>query len=194
MPADSANRLAAFWILGCWGVFMAVWWVSAFRVRSAKRKESAGSRSLHGGLIVIGSVLLLPYARVGPLGWTLLPAGAWREWGAMATVAAGVAFAVWARTFLGQNWSGNVTLKEGHELIQGGPYRFARHPIYTGILLSILGTGVWQGTLAGLLAVGCFGAGFSWKIRLEEQWLTEEFGEQYREYRRRVKALIPLVF
>ena len=104
---------------------------------------------------------------------------------------AGLVFSIWARVHIGRNWSGIVTLKQDHELIQSGPYRLVRHPIYTGLLLGFIGTAIardeWRGWLAVLMVLAAL-----WrKLRLEERWLTEQFGDAYRQYRSEVAALIP---
>ncbi len=105
---------------------------------------------------------------------------------------AGLAFStVAARRHLGRNWSGTVTLKEDHELIRTGPYRRARHPIYTGMLVGFIGSAISLGEVRGVVAVGLVIVAFLIKIRLEERWMTESFGDAYRRYRTEVKALIP---
>jgi protein-S-isoprenylcysteine O-methyltransferase Ste14 len=103
----------------------------------------------------------------------------------------GVALAIWARYCIGQYWSGRVTLKVDHKLIQSGPYAHLRHPIYTGLLLGIIGVvllvGEWR-CLAGLvLAI----IELSRKAAKEEALLMSEFGTAYQEYRQRTGFLIP---
>jgi Putative protein-S-isoprenylcysteine methyltransferase len=100
-------------------------------------------------------------------------------------------FTVWARVRLGGNWSGIVTIKHDHELIASGPYAIVRHPIYTGLLVAFIGSamvlGEWRGVLAVLVAWWAL-----WrKLRLEERWMAERFGQQYEAYCRRVPALVP---
>jgi protein-S-isoprenylcysteine O-methyltransferase Ste14 len=109
----------------------------------------------------------------------------------MLMVIAGIAFACWARHVIGSNWSSEVQVKQGHELIQRGPYSLVRHPIYTGLLLAFLGTAVAIGEWHGLLAVAIIAVSFWFKLRLEERWMRENFGEVYVNYMHRVKALIP---
>jgi protein-S-isoprenylcysteine O-methyltransferase Ste14 len=99
--------------------------------------------------------------------------------------------AILSRALLGRNWSATVQLKQDHQLITSGPYRFVRHPIYTGLLLLFLGNAVMVGDWRGLLAVAIVFASFWRKFRLEERWLAEHFGEPYRLYQARTKALIP---
>ncbi len=111
----------------------------------------------------------------------------------IAVCAAGVAFAIWARHTLGRNWSGNPTIKEGHELIERGPYRFVRHPIYTGILLAILGSGIGSGQVKHLFILG-FAVAILWaKLRIEESLMLRQFPETYPGYMKRTKALVPFV-
>jgi protein-S-isoprenylcysteine O-methyltransferase Ste14 len=94
---------------------------------------------------------------------------------------------------LGRNWSGIVTLKENHELITQGPYNLVRHPIYTGLLVAFLGSALARGQWRGLIAVAIVFWALWRKLRLEERWMREQFGEQYVAYSKRVSALIPYV-
>jgi protein-S-isoprenylcysteine O-methyltransferase Ste14 len=109
----------------------------------------------------------------------------------MLLVAVGISFACWARHVIGSNWSSEVQVKQGHELIERGPYGLVRHPIYTGLLLAFLGTAAAVGEWHGLVAVVIIAASFWFKLRLEERWMRESFGQAYVDYTRRVKALIP---
>jgi protein-S-isoprenylcysteine O-methyltransferase Ste14 len=111
----------------------------------------------------------------------------------IALCAAGIAFAIWARRVLGTNWSGNPTIKQGHELIRRGPYALVRHPIYTGLLLAVFGSAFGRGRLQDLVLViyafVCIGV----KSRIEETLMLRQFPLDYPEYRKRTKALIPRV-
>ncbi len=100
-----------------------------------------------------------------------------------------------ARVILGTNWSGIVTLKENHELIQSGPYRFVRHPIYSGILLGIFGSIFALNPFSGGLVVMAV-AIFTLRIKslLEERIMLRTFPDQYPGYMKRVRALIPYVW
>ena len=87
-----------------------------------------------------------------------------------------------------------MTVKQEHELIRGGPYAQVRHPIYTGLLLAFIGTAIVRGEWRGVLAVLIVFAALWRKLRLEERWMTETFGDEYRRYRERTAALIPFIF
>ncbi len=130
---------------------------------------------------------------IGFLGLRFLPDSTAVEGTGLGITACGIAFAVWARFALGRNWSGEVTIKEEHELVRGGPYALVRHPIYSGILLGLLGTAGYFGEVRGLIAFALFFSGWWLKSRAEEALMIEQFGDEYRQYRREVKALIPFV-
>jgi protein-S-isoprenylcysteine O-methyltransferase Ste14 len=124
----------------------------------------------------------------------IVPDATWAGALSVVLTAAGIAFAIWARFTLGRNWSGNVTVKEGHELLRRGPYALARHPIYSGALLAILGTSLAVGTVRAVLLVVPLVFVLRFKMRNEEELMAGEFGEEYAEYRRRVKGLVPFVW
>src|SRR5262249_42528604 len=106
----------------------------------------------------------------------------------------GLLIPLWARWMLGTNWSANVVFKERHELIEGGPYRFVRHPIYSGVLLMLFGTTLVWGRLVAVVAFVVIAVGLSMKAFLEERLLMRHFPEAYPQYRRRVRAaVIPFV-
>jgi protein-S-isoprenylcysteine O-methyltransferase Ste14 len=105
-----------------------------------------------------------------------------------------VAFAIWARFYLGRNWSGTVTVKQDHKLIRTGPYAVVRHPIYAGFGLAILGTAIAIGEVRGLAATVTALIGMALKSRLEEEFMTEQFGAEYVQYKKDVKAMIPFIW
>jgi protein-S-isoprenylcysteine O-methyltransferase Ste14 len=110
-----------------------------------------------------------------------------------ALLVGGLAFACWARVALGRNWSNVVTIKVGHELVQNGPYRWVRHPIYTGLLLAIAGTALTGDLWMDLAAVPLVFVAFWIKLRREETWMMEQFGAAYIAYAKRTARLIPFV-
>jgi protein-S-isoprenylcysteine O-methyltransferase Ste14 len=101
-------------------------------------------------------------------------------------------FAWWARIYLGRLWSGSITRKEGHNVVDTGPYGIVRHPIYTGIIAAAIATAVAIGGLHAILGAVLLIAGYWLKARLEERFLRAELGaETYDSYRRRVPMLVP---
>jgi protein-S-isoprenylcysteine O-methyltransferase Ste14 len=108
---------------------------------------------------------------------------------------AGILIRLWAVSTLRSFFSYTVQIKEGHHVIQTGPYRFVRHPAYTGSLLTVLGIGfALQSWGAVLVMAVVFGVTFGYRIRVEEKVLTGSLGEEYLSYSRRVKRLIPYVY
>jgi protein-S-isoprenylcysteine O-methyltransferase Ste14 len=182
------------WINALWILFGLYWLVSAFKRKKTKRRESWGQRLVYVLPLVGASWLLLrPQAHYGWLGGRFVPASPIAEWSGVLLTAAGVAIAFWARWHLGANWSGVVTLKEGHELIRTGPYRTIRHPIYTGILLALFGTAVAAGEVRGLLAVAIAWVSFYLKARREESYLSQEFGEKFGMHASQTGMFLPKI-
>ena len=168
------------WINALWILFGLYWLVSALKRKKTKRRETWAQRLIYTlPLVAAAELLVRPEARYGWLGAHFVRANPTVEWSGVLLTAAGVAIAFWARWHLGANWSGVVTLKEGHELIRTGPYRNIRHPIYTGILLALFGTVVATGEVRGLLAVAIAWLSFYWKARREASFLSLEFGEKF---------------
>jgi protein-S-isoprenylcysteine O-methyltransferase Ste14 len=91
------------------------------------------------------------------------------------------------------NWSATVTVKQQHELIRSGPYAIVRHPIYSGILLAFIGSALARGQWRGVLALAIVIVALWRKMRLEERWMSETFGDEYQRYRARTAALIPFL-
>jgi protein-S-isoprenylcysteine O-methyltransferase Ste14 len=179
-------------VVWSWVAFVLYWVWAARSQKRLQRREPVLARLLHVAYMAFGFALLYaPDPRFGPLNRRFLPE---REWidtlGAVLTVA-GVAFAIWARHHIGRNWSGQVTIRQGHELIRTGPYAHIRHPIYTGILLALAGTAIELGVYRALLAFVVLFVGFTIKARREESFLSSEFGSAFEEHRRHTGFLLP---
>ena len=188
-PLIGGPLIGAIWI--GWNIY---WFVAARNAKPNRRRESRLSRLAHITPLGVAIILIaLPNGRGGWFDARILPRGFAIYWTGVALLVAGLGFSIWARRRLGRNWSGTVTLKEDHELIRTGPYRWVRHPIYTGILLAFLGTAIalceWRGVVATVLVA----VAFLMKIRTEEGWMIETFGDDYRRYRTEVTALIPFI-
>jgi protein-S-isoprenylcysteine O-methyltransferase Ste14 len=189
------ERLALSYLLGAlWLAWILYWWISSRDVKPNRRQESAASRIAHMLPLVLAAWLIAAHRLPGDsLVGRMFPATLTVYLVGTAITAAGLAFSVWARVVLGRNWSGTVTLKEGHELVRSGPYRLVRHPIYTGLLVAFIGSAVARGEWRGVLAVAIAFVALWRKLQLEERWMEETFGEAYARYRAEVPALIPFL-
>jgi len=178
-----------------WICFAAYWLAAAVGAKRTKRSESPLSRlSYTLPLFVAVFLMVAPAAHRGWLGARFVPEAAATRWIGAALTLAGVALAIWARWHIGGNWSGTVTLKEGHELIRTGPYRRIRHPIYAGILLAALGTAIEIGRVSGLIAVAIGWTSFWFKARREESFLAGEFGSAFEAHQKETGMFLPKLF
>jgi protein-S-isoprenylcysteine O-methyltransferase Ste14 len=181
-------------VRGCWLAFVAVWLLAAISTKRTVYRESHSQRLRYWVLLVIACLLLI-YGRqlLYPLNLGVIPHAAPLAWTAALLCIAGLLIALWARVTLGSNWSGMVTLKEGHELVERGPYRFVRHPIYTGMLVMFFATALVQRHLAGFVGLLLIFASFWIKLGFEESLMLQQFPERYAAYRQRTKRIIPFV-
>jgi len=185
------QRMASDIMVGMWVVWGTYWYAAAFNTKKSVYVQPRWQRWLY---LVPGAVILAAFQ---------IPAMRVRFWPFRADVAAvgmglaaaGFGFCMWARVILGRNWSGIVTVKEGHELVQRGPYAVVRHPIYTGIFLAIIGTILaLTPTPGGILVVVVLLSSFFVKLLQEEKVMIKEFPEAYPAYKERVRArLVPFV-
>lgn len=186
LPHQAIGLLWLGWIVS-W--MAAALWSSRTEKRARLGAELVYRIPMHAGTVL----MFIPAHRYdGPLrlwrvGWT----GAWI---CVALIAAGIAFCWWGRLHLGRLWSGSITRKAGHRVVDTGPYALVRHPIYAGLLLALLATAAAKGVIWGLAGFLLLLGGVWLKARQEEQWLRQELGaEAYDAYRRRVPMLVPFV-
>ncbi len=166
-----------------WVIFWIGWFAAAFSAkRSSDRGRGIGARGIAAIAVLIlfrglrGSSLETHSVVLGVVGAVLF--------------AAGLALAIWARMILGRNWGMPMTQKLEPELVTAGPYRVIRHPIYSGILLAMLGTSLAT-SLIGLGLTVVVGAVFTYSATVEERNLTATFPNSYPDYRAHTKMLIP---
>lgn len=177
-----------------WGAVLLCWLWSARRIKATERIEPATTR-----LVAYWLPLAVAFVLLGPGEWfgdswlheRVFPRAIGFQWAALSACVAGAALSVWSRRVLGSNWSSVVVVKHDHALVEAGPYRWVRHPIYTGLLLLFMGNAMLVGDWRGVVAVAIVFASFWRKLRLEETWLTARFGPAYRDYRARTGALLP---
>jgi protein-S-isoprenylcysteine O-methyltransferase Ste14 len=180
--------------MGMWGGWFVLWRAMALNVKTAAQSEGVASRLSHVlPLILAGALLAAPRLSFPMLGERFVPLALWPPTLGVALTFAGLMFCVWARFVLAGNWSDFVEVKHDHELVVDGPYRWVRHPIYTGLLLMFAGTALAVGEWRGVLAVAIAAAAFWRKLRLEEAVMRGRFGAAYERYAGRTRALIPFV-
>ncbi len=188
-------RLFAALYLDAWIVAGVVWVVAALFTKRTARAEPLSSRLVQFAWAVLAAILLsfrhLPWAL---LNVRVIPRSFFLGYLGLALTVGGIAFALWARFYLGRNWSARVTVKEDHELIRTGPYSIVRNPIYTGFLVALAGTTIAVGEIRAILALAIISVGLHFKSKTEEKFMAEQFGEEYAAYRRKVKSLIPYVW
>jgi len=175
-----------------WAAWITTWLIWAFQSKQTRRRESLASQISYRIPILVAVFLMLVPRRPAPW-WrhSFLPYHSWLGWFGVALAALGFALTLWARAILGGNWSGAVTVKVDHELIRTGPYRFVRHPIYTGILIALTGVALAFDQRRCIVAVLFFWLSFTIKRLKEEQFMRQTFGSQYDDYARTTGAIFP---
>lgn len=180
-------------VAGCWVFFWFFWLISAFFAKRSVRRapwwKGAGLRLL----ILIAAIAVFHDSKTRLAFWRALysvtpraePLGA-------AMCVCGILFAVWARVNIGRNWGQPMSLKEQPELVATGPYAYVRHPIYSGILLALLGTALVGSGVCFLLFIFFF-IYLIYSAKTEERLLLQQFPDSYPEYMKRTKMLIPFV-
>lgn len=175
-----------------WGAFFLFLILAALRTKKTQQSESIVSRLSYTVMIAVGLGLTFwVNVGVGALDVRWLPQLDAAEIAGIVIIVVGLAFAVWARLHLKSNWSGVVTVKQDHQLIRSGPYRWVRHPIYSGVILAMAGASIENGRLRGILGVLLVFIGFWIKIRKEEHFMRQTFGEDYEVYCQSRGVLIP---
>lgn len=190
----SLTKFYTIFFYGIWMLWSALWWVLARNVKVTARRQPALPRLLNMALLILAAALLaVPHLPMPGLDVRLLPGSQEKLWAALgaALTLLGLLFTVWARVHLGRNWSGVAAVKAGHELITGGPYRWVRHPIYSGMALAFLGMAAANGQWRGVLALALALIAIVQRIFVEERFMRQQFGAAYDAYARGVRALVP---
>ena len=184
-----------------WASLIGYWLIAAL---TAKRASSSIPRATLWRFRLVGVIIIIVLVRLSAIArlhgyrfdYAYMPSALVAYIGAIMCVA-GVAFAISARVYIGRNWGMPMSLREGHELVTTGPYAYVRHPIYSGILLALIGSGLALGPAQGLgsfvVFLVCLG-GFSYAARIEERDMTRQFPDAYPAYKQRTKMLIPYIF
>ena len=170
-----------------WIVFWVYWLVSAAGAKEGTRT----GRTRPPGLVIVVLVLIL--TRVFRGANSLAVTAPVVQVVGAALFVAGLGLAVWARVYLGSNWGMPMTRKDEPELVTTGPYKYVRHPIYTGILLGVLGTALAT-DLYWLIVLLILGVYFVHSARVEERIMVDAFPADYPDYRSHTKMIVPLVY
>ena len=170
---------AAFWI----------YWLAA----SAGVKAGQTRWARFAGLRVAAILIILLLLRVKALKGHAVTSEPVLQGIGLAVFVLGLALAVWARVYLGRNWGMPMSQKTDPELVTSGPYHSIRHPIYTAIILAMIGTTIAV-SLYWLIAVVLIGGYFLYSAIVEERSMTQLFPDSYPEYKRSTKMLIPFVY
>jgi protein-S-isoprenylcysteine O-methyltransferase Ste14 len=180
-------------IIGFLWLAWIVYWVAAARQTAANRRTESWLTGASYRIPLLIGIILLVFSPASPprIGFRLWPLNPFILGIAVILTVAGLSLAVWARLHLGKYWSGRITLKVDHRVIQTGPYAWVRHPIYSGLSLALLGTAISLGTVRAFLGFAFILVSFLRKLAVEENWLRSHFGTEYELYQKRVRALIP---
>jgi protein-S-isoprenylcysteine O-methyltransferase Ste14 len=192
---DRVVALSNTLIVVLWVIWLVVWTAAAFFVKRTQRKEPLGLILYERVPVIVGAVMLVwPQWLPASLTKRLFIEGPGLALSALVLVIAGMLFAYWARVRLGRNWSGQIIVKNGHTLITSGPYRWVRHPIYSGMTTALVGTALAIGAPYGFIALALIVYGFLVRVRLEEVLMRDIFPGEYDRYSRHTARLIPGVY
>ena len=177
-----------------WIVWLLSWVAASFWSGRTQRRVGTLETWTYRAAMIAGGILLVPWTA-----WTLAETPLWDvgyggAYVLAAVMVAGLTFTWWARVHLGRLWSSAITRKEGHRIVDTGPYGVVRHPIYTGIIVGLLATAAAEATVTALVGAALIIFGLWLKASSEERFLMVELGpDAYGPYCRRVPMLIPFL-
>jgi protein-S-isoprenylcysteine O-methyltransferase Ste14 len=179
-------------IVALWALWVVSWLIAALWTNRTEAQPPVEAVLPYRAAMLAGALLEFVPAHGYEGALRLWHIGWYGAWGCVVLIAIGLAFSWWARIHLGTLWSGRVTRKADHRVVDTGPYALVRHPIYTGLLLALLATAAVKGTVLGIAGYAMMVLGLNLKARLEERWLSGELPDDaYADYRRRVPMLLP---
>jgi protein-S-isoprenylcysteine O-methyltransferase Ste14 len=177
----------------CFAALAVYWVIAAFGTKRTAERPSRWTNWLTRAALILVVLWLSRETDPGSRNkilWAYTPAIGVT---ALAVTAVGLIIVVWARVILAGNWSADAVIKEDHELIARGPYRYVRHPIYSGLILMAVGAVLLWSTPVALAVLIGFPVMLWVKLSQEERLLTRHFPDEYPRYKAKVKALIPFV-
>lgn len=184
------NPVLPVWtVYGLWLALVVYLTVTAVGVKRDDKPHLGQSFALMFAMIaafVAPHLAIFRFVEFAPVG--AVPSGV-----GLIVCLAGMALLVWARQSLGKNWSQTVSAKQDHELITSGPYRLVRNPMYTGGILACIGSAIVAGG-AFVFLLALLMPLFVWRVSAEDRLMARQFPDEYPDYRRRTKGLIPFVW
>jgi protein-S-isoprenylcysteine O-methyltransferase Ste14 len=183
-------------IYALWVAWLVSWTVAMLWSNRTEKRDAIGAELFFRVLFYVSLILLFAFP---PRHHYYAQTQLWNfgdamNWILVALTAAGLLFTWWARIHLGRLWSDWVVKKAGHHVVDTGPYRLVRHPIYSGLILAAFATAIEKGTSFALLGVVIITLAFCTKARREERFLRAELGNNaYDAYARKTAMLVPFV-
>ena len=179
-----------------WTLIFLVWLFFSFSNKQTTKREGLGEQFVALALLFVSFALLFnPQVVVNIFGEKGIGQNPLLGIVGDFLTLVSVLFAIWARVILGKNWSGAViTVKKDHQLIQTGPYAYVRHPIYTGFIFAAFGTALTIGLSGSFVAAEVMVLAFLIRMPREEEFMTQQFPEEYPLYKQRVKKIIPFLW
>lgn len=189
-----------FWtfriIITLWVIWL-LYWLASWTYEYFKGKRTAVVKGKRSWLqtLLLGIALYTALVPLGskafPLNLSFLPQSVILEVIGILITSLGLSLAIWARSQLSTNWSSIPALRKDQTLTTTGPYSIVRHPIYSGMLFAIIGSVIAINQYVGFIAIVCITL-FAWiRIKKEEKLMTEQFGKSYKNYKKKVKMIIP---
>ena len=172
-----------------WIAFWVYWLAAASGMKEGRRTRGTGLAGTRVAIILLMVVVL----RSNALGVAEPTSSPWLRGAGLAMFSVGLAIAIWARVHLGRNWGMPMTEKVDPDLVTTGPYRRVRHPIYSGILLAMIGSALAI-SLSLLVAVLLLGGYFVYSAVVEERFMATRFPDAYPQYKQSSKMLVPYIF
>jgi protein-S-isoprenylcysteine O-methyltransferase Ste14 len=183
--------VSGLFIALCFVVLVLYMAIEALRVRQGEKRRFEIRFWLF--VVIVALILIFPDWFAAHSGRAVWPQTA--PTGILADLATllGLILVIQSRRALGRNWSSEIVIQEKHQLVETGPYAYIRHPLYSGLVLMLMGTTLYLGRKAWIILFPCWLFGFYFKSQMEERLLTKTF-PAYAEYKRRTKALIPFIW
>ena len=176
-----------------WLAWVISWVVASFWSGRTKTHVPTLNSLAYRIPILLGAILLMPWTGQALGEAPLYHVGTLGIYAFAVVVLLGISFTWWARIHLGRFWSNAITHKEDHKIIDTGPYGLVRHPIYTGLIIAMLATGLAVGTVTSILGALLIAYSQWKKARMEERFLAVELGQAYGPYCARVPMIVPFL-